>query len=177
MYFIYKIKYFVGFFTQPCGLNDIFSFVFPVLEHLSTHPEWVPSPGQHLPEAAKRNFNLLKILKLEATTVVYFNQLPGAVRTQKLVKTLFRLFSNFFVIFKYFTVICFLKSRKKVWKKTFFKALFKAGWHGTLVESLSFILHFRWKITQKHFKWTKKVEISKKCLDKLLFVRSTQKLV
>ena len=129
MYFIYKIKYFVGFFTQPCGLNDIFSFVFPVLEHLSTHPEWVPSPGQHLPEAAKRNFNLLKILKLEATTVVYFNQLPGAVRTQKLVKTLFRLFSNFFVIFKYFTVICFLKSRKKVWKKTFFKALFKAGWH------------------------------------------------
>ena len=59
------------FSPNHVGLMTFFSFVFPVLEHLSTHPEWVPSPGQHLPEAAKRNFNLLKILKLEDTTVAH----------------------------------------------------------------------------------------------------------
>ena len=44
--------------------------------------------------------------------VVYFDQLSGAARTQKLVKLLFQLFLTFFVNFIPFTVISRLKSTK-----------------------------------------------------------------
>ena len=48
--------------------------------------------------------------------VVYFDQLLGASRTRKLIKTLFQPFSTFFVRLKPFSVISPLKSLKNIWK-------------------------------------------------------------
>ena len=54
------------------------------------------------------------IYKKDFTNVVYFDQLLGAARTQKLVETFFQPFSTFFDHFKPFPVISRLKSTKNV---------------------------------------------------------------
>ena len=63
---------------------------------------------------------------------MYFDQLLGAARTQKLVKTFFSAVFQPFFHFKAFSVVSRLKLTKKVWKwtrKMWFCLLLKAGQH------------------------------------------------
>ena len=108
--------------------------------------------------------------------VVYFNQLLGAVRTRKLVETLFwghfQPILEISKVFQWFFGCNQEKWLKNVWKYSFLKLLFKAGWHanvgwipgGGYLEFIlfwlifTFFLDFCWKITKKTFEINKKVE-------------------
>ena len=54
------------------------------------------------------------------SSVVYFDQLSGAARTWKLVKTAFLPFSTFFHLCKLFSMNFGMKSRKNIWKNCVF---------------------------------------------------------
>ena len=91
-------------------------------------------------------------VRLQVITVVYFDQLLGAVCTQKLVGTLF--FSHFQLFFFFsnlFLVISHLKSLKNVWKWTkklfffYFLLFFKAGW---IPEGVPWICNFTFRCAQ-----------------------------
>ena len=82
----------------------------------------------------------------ENSSVVYFDQLLGAVGTQKLVEILF--FRRFQPFFFFLNIIQWISvwNQEKNLKKLCFKLLFKAGWHanaGRLPEGVTQICLFQ----------------------------------
>ena len=102
-----KINY---FWVLVRALNGFHCFVWfsGSLPHTTRKPRICLIPW-------KNSFGVPTPLKI---LVVYFDQLSGVARIQKLVEILFKPFSTFFVHLKPFSVISYLKSRKNIWKWT-----------------------------------------------------------